>query len=101
MISEFVRMGLRFVIRQRGDRMVILPNGVGITERHLAGWMNQHHGPLTWQTVRLPDCAASMTLVIGWPIGRDQPLMLLTTVTVGTSALARQVLWCYRRRWAC
>jgi hypothetical protein len=101
LISEFVRMGLWFVIRQRGDRTVILPNGVRILERDLAAWLHPQAGPLSWQPIRLPGCTAPMTLVIHWPVGHEHPLLLLTNLTVGSSALAHQMLWYYRRRWAC
>ena len=61
-----------------------------------AGRFEPFSGPTHREAGQAPR-AASMTWVIDRPIGHDLSLLLLTTLTVGTPALPRQV----RNRYDC
>jgi len=97
-----------FVVRQRGDRTIVLPNGTHMILRdyveHLYPQGSCQIGDLriVWGQVYLPDHPARpLHLVASWRVGQDEPLMLLTTLVVQTIDQARQVLGYYRQRWAC
>jgi len=96
-----------FVIRQRGDRCVIAPNGVCIVERNLVEHVRQKFAnkglsdDIVFIKVRLPDNLRPLYIVASWLPGVEEPLILLTTLVVQTLEQAKQILWYYRQRWAC
>jgi hypothetical protein len=95
-----------FVVRQRGDRMVVLNNGVRILECDLVERLRQIQAQQGLQTeivfcpVRLPEHDRPLYLVGSWIAGIEDPLILLTTLCVETLEQARQVIRYYRRRWS-
>jgi hypothetical protein len=97
-----------FVVRQRGDRTIVLPNGTHMILRDYVEHLYQQGScqigdlRIVWGRVHLPDHPARpLYLVASWREGEDEPLMLLTTLVVLTIDQARQVLGYYRKRWAC
>jgi hypothetical protein len=96
-----------FIVRQRGDRFIVTPQGVTQRLDEYVEWLHQHH---RWQVnaqeivfsgVHLPGRTESLHLVACWYPGRDKPLIVLTTLVVANLDLARQVLGYYRQRWVC
>lgn len=97
-----------FVVRQRGDRTIITPNGTAMILRDYVDHLYQQGAQqvgncrIVWSRVHLPGHPTRpLYLVASWRAGRDEPLMLLTTLVVETLDQARQVLRYYRQRWAC
>lgn len=97
-----------FVVRQRGDRTIVLPNGPHMILRDYVEHLYQQGScpigemRIVWGQVHLPDHPARpLSLVASWRVGENEPLMLLTTLVVQTIDQARQVLGYYRQRWAC
>ncbi len=96
-----------FVVRQRGDRCVVAPNGVRIVERDLVEHVRQKFtkaglsNDIVFIKVRLPDNRKPLYIVASWLPGIEEPMILLTTLVVHTLDQARQILWYYKRRWAC
>jgi len=92
-----------FVVRQRGDRLVITANGVSIVQRDLAERIraNNPQCDIVWAKVHLPNINKPLYLVASWRQGNDEPFILMTTLVVENIQQAKQVLWYYSRRWAC
>ena len=96
-----------FIVRQRGDRFIITPQGVTQRLDEYVEWLHQHRGwradsqEIVFSGVHLPGRTESLHLVASWRPGRDKPLILLTTLVVANVDLARQVLGYYRQRWVC
>jgi len=97
-----------FVVRQRGDRTIVLPNGTHMILRDYVEHLYQQGScrigdlRIVWGQVYLPDHPARpLYLVASWRVGEDEPLMLLTTLVVQTIDQARRVLGYYKQRWAC
>jgi hypothetical protein len=96
-----------FVVRQRGDRTVILSNSVCILECDLVERLRQSHARQGLQTevvfcpVRLPEQDRQLYLVASWRMGTEEPLVLLTTLCVETFKQAQQIVWYYQQRWSC
>lgn len=100
-------LNCHFVVRQRGDRMVVTASGVRIVLRDLVE-KRQHQqvqagglSHLVFCPVRLPQRSELLYVVASWRSGSDEPLMLLTNLAVPHLQQARQILWYYQRRWAC
>jgi|GEM_PF-1604760 hypothetical protein len=95
-----------FVVRQRGDRMVVLNNGVRVVERDLVERLQQiqaqqgRRTDLVFCPVRLPEQTRPLYLVSSWIPGIEDPLILLTTLCVETPEQARQVIRYYHHRWS-
>lgn len=100
-------LNCHFVIRQRGDRCVITPNGVRIVQQDLAEHLRQKFAQAGLSTdvifakVYLPDHRNPLYMVASWRAGMEEPFILLTTLVVETLEQARQILFYYRQRWAC
>lgn len=101
-------LNAHFVVRQRGDRLMLMPNGTQRTLRDYVEHLYQQGchqiGDLriVFGRVRLPSHPdRTLSMVASWRAGQDHPLMLLTTLVVLTIDQARQVLEHYRQRWAC
>jgi len=96
-----------FVVRQRGDRHVVTPGGVHILQCDLAERLRQQFAEANLKTdivfckVNLPDNKKPLYMVASWRKGRDEPLILLTTLVVENMQQAEQILWYYKQRWVC
>ena len=96
-----------FVVRQRGDRMIVTPKGVRVILRDYVEWLAQHHArqghpsSIVFGKVYLPKHAKALYVVASWRPGQDEPLILLTTLIAETLDQARHVLGYYRQRWVC
>jgi hypothetical protein len=96
-----------FVIRQRGDRHVVTPNGVHILQRDLVEYLRQRAAQTDTNTntvfckVLLPNNQRALYLVASWRAGCDEPLLLLTTLVVENLEQAEQIIWYYKQRWVC
>jgi hypothetical protein len=77
-----------FVVRQRGDRHVVTDDGVHILQRDLVERIRQSFAQAGLETnivfckVNLPENSKPLYLVASWRQGRDEPLILLTTLVV-------------------
>ena len=96
-----------FVVRQRGDRTIVTPQGVRMILRDYVEWLAHRQArsgrphPVVFGKVYLPNHPQPLYVVASWLPGQDEPLMLLTTLVVETLEQARNVLWYYRQRWVC
>jgi hypothetical protein len=96
-----------FVVRQRGDRCVVISNGVRITqsqlvEKHRQSQMGKgRQTDIVFTKVRLPKRKEALYLVATWRSGDEKPLIIMTTMVVETIQQAKQILWYYRQRWSC
>lgn len=98
---------IHFVIRQKGDRHVVLNNGVH-TEVHLLCQrcyqrqvINGNKSRIVYIAVKLPQINQQLYLVAAFRPKYEKPLMLLTTMKVLSLSQARQVITFYVRRWKC
>ena len=96
-----------FVVRQRGDRHVVTPNGVHILECDLVEHLRQKSAQANLRTdivfckVHLPDNPKPLYLVASWWPGKSEPLVLLTSLVVENYQQTEQILWYYKQRWVC
>ena len=96
-----------FVVRQCGDRHVVTPGGVHILQRDLVEHLRHRFAEANLRTdivfckVNLPDNNKSLYMVASWQQGRDDPLILLTTLVVENMQQAEQIVWYYKQRWIC
>jgi len=97
----------RFVVRQRGDRYVVSPNGVRIIETDLVERLRQRVSSehkdcnMVFCKVKLPGYDQQLYLLARWAKGSDKPLMLLTNMVVETDRQAWQIINNYKKRWCC
>lgn len=94
----------RFVVRQRGDRCLLLEGGSRMSVRELAEHLLQQAAParLVWCKVFLPARPqVPLWLVCHQAPGHEQPLMLLTSLAVLSEVQAKNVRIYYRQRWGC
>jgi hypothetical protein len=100
-------LNCHFVVRQRGDRCVVTANGVRIIERDLVERIRHRQAQVNLPTnivfnkVYLPDNPKPLYLVASWLPASEEPLIVLTTMVVENLHQARQIIWYYKRRWAC
>lgn len=96
-----------FVVRQRGDRMIVTPKGVRVRLRDYVEWLAQRNArqgqpnSIVFGKVYLPQHARALYVVASWRPGQEEPLILLTTLIVETLEQARHVLGYYKQRWVC
>lgn len=96
-----------FVVRQRGDRCVIMRNGVRIVQRDLIEHLRQNRAlagektDIVFAKVTLPDRNEPLYIVAQWRPKYDRPIILMTTMVVHDRQQALQVLRYYKKRWAC
>lgn len=96
-----------FVVCQRGDRCVVMPNGVRIVERDLVDHLRHRQAQanlttnIVFNKVYLPDNSRPLYLVASWLVGNEEPLILLTTMVVENYQQAKQIICYYKKRWAC
>ena len=100
-------LNCHFVVRQRGDRYVCMPNGVRIIERDLVERLRQKQAQtnlptnIVFSKVYLPDNPGALYLAASWRPSKEEPLILLTTMVVENIEQARHIIWYYKQRWAC
>lgn len=96
-----------FVVRQRGDRHVITPNGIHVELRDLVEHLRQRNAhrnmrtDIVWGKVTLPDYPKQLYAVASWLPGAERPLILLTTMVVEELEQAKRIVWYYKQRWVC
>jgi hypothetical protein len=101
-IEPFCVVRRHFVIRQRGDRMVVLPNGVhqillDVIEHLFA----RRGGRMVYQKVFLPKLDRPLYVVAYRERGTDGPVILLTNRLVENDELAIRIRNIYAQRWDC
>jgi len=100
LIEPFLASKRHFIIRQRGDRTVILDNGVrmilGDLVEHLFAQSNSR---LVYKKVYLPDIDKPLYVVAYHTKGHDEPVILLTDMVVENFDQALQMRNRYVRRW--
>lgn len=104
LLLPWMDQGRRFVIRQKGDRHLLLPNGVRIEAAQLAEHLlSQAAGQRrAWQQVFLPERPNhSLWLVVRSFPGSDRPLLLLSSLRAEDRMTAGNILRYYRQRWKC
>jgi hypothetical protein len=101
-IEPFVASRRHFIIRQRGDRAVVLDHGV----RLLLGDLVEHlfaqtHHWLVYKRIYLPALTTPLYVVAYHVRGYDRPVILLTNLVVEDLDGALQLRHRYARRWDC
>jgi len=100
--SEFLASKRHFIIRQRGDRTVILSNGVHIRLSDLVEHLISLTGDgLVYKKVYLPDIKKPLYVVAYHTAGYDEPVILLTDMVAEDMELAGRIRRGYLRRWDC
>jgi hypothetical protein len=114
--SSFNRLGMKWVIRQRGDRNVILPHvphtmpmaelAEVIDTPHVARPWVSRDNKLVREEVRFGSCTVDLTdgerytLVVVRFSDSAKPMMLLSNVRVRRTEDAARIVVAYFRRWA-
>lgn len=102
LIEPFLASKRHFIIRQRGDRMVVLDNGVRIILRDLVEHLFAQTGHwLVYRKVYLPDSPKPLYVVAYRTAGYDKPVILLTDMVAENFELALQIRNRFTRRWDC
>lgn len=101
LIEPFLACKRHFIIRQRGDRMVILESGVRIILRDLVEHLFADRGDwLVYRKLYLPGIEKPLYVVAYQSKGHDEPVILLTDMVVEDRDLALQQRNRYARRWS-
>lgn len=96
-----------FVVRQRGDRMVVTADGIHTIESDLVEHLRHQASlagratDLVYTKVHLPHETHDLYLLARWIPGHETPLIVLTTLMVATRGQAHRILRYYYQRWAC
>lgn len=102
LIEPFLSSKRHFIIRQRGDRMVVLDNSVRIVLDDLVEHLfAQSDLWLVYKKVYLPDSRKPLYVVAYRTVGYAQPVVLLTDMAADNFDLALQVHKRFTRRWDC
>lgn len=102
LIEPFLASKRHFIIRQRGDRMVILGNGVHVVLRDLVDHLFAK--TRSWQVydkVTLEDVDKLLYVVAYRSAGYDEPVILLTDMVAEDFESAREIRVRFVRRWDC
>lgn len=100
LIEPFLASKRHFIVRQRGDRTVVLENGVHIILSCLVEHLFAEHSSwLVYKKVYLPNVKKPLYVVAYRTRGYDQPVILLTDMVVANPELALQVRNRYAKRW--
>jgi hypothetical protein len=100
LIEPFLALKRHFIIRQRGDRTVVLDNGVHIILRDLVEHLFAESGDrLVYKKLYLPAAKKPLYVVAYQGKGYDEPLVLLTDMVVENKELALQMRNRYAGRW--
>jgi len=101
LIEPFLASKRHFIIRQRGDRTVVLDNGVHIILRDLVEHLfAESRNWLVYTKVHLPDIDKPLYVVAYHTRGYEKPVILLTDMAAENRDLALGVRNRYARRWA-
>ena len=98
---------INFVIRQKGNRHVVLNNGVHTDIELLCErcYQNQvvrgSNSKIIYTAVKLPERTEPLYLVAKFSARYKRPLMLLTTMKVFNLSQASDIVACYAKRWKC
>jgi len=102
LIEPFLASKRHFIIRQRGDRMVVLANGVHIILRDLVEHLFAQTGSwLVYTRLYLPNVRKPLYVVAYQRPGYDKPVILLSDMVAENFELALRICSRYRRRWDC
>jgi hypothetical protein len=100
LIEPFLASQRHFIIRQRGDRMVVLDNGVHIILRDLVERLfAQSTSRLVYKKLYLPDADKPLYVVAYQRNSYEQPIILLTNMAAENRDLALQIRNRYAKRW--
>jgi hypothetical protein len=95
----------RFVVRLRGDRHLVVDNGVHVEAALLAETLlaqRHDHSRIAACRVRLPERPDRPLYLVSKQIpGKDKPLILLSSLNADNDEQSRRVLRYYRWRWKC
>lgn len=100
-IEPFLALKRHFIIRQRGDRTVVVDNGVHIILRDLVEHLFADN-PGQWlvhKKVYLPNTNKPLYVVAYHTKGYDEPVILLSDMVVENLEQALQIRNRYVRRW--
>jgi hypothetical protein len=101
-IEPFLALKRHFIIRQRGDRMVVLDNGVRIIlsdfVEHLFA---QSRDWLVYKKVYLPDSRRPLCVVAYRTADHERPVILLTDMVAEDYEMACGIRRRFMRRWDC
>ena len=106
-LKTLFSLNARFIIRQRGDRHVIVGDRVAISVYDLAERLYQQQvnqgnlHPIVFCPVRLPRRQEPLFVIAHFRENYDRPLLLLTNMKVFHPYQADQVVADYRKRWSC
>jgi hypothetical protein len=102
LIEPFLASKRHFIIRQRGDRMVVLANGVHILLRDLVERLFAQTGTwLVYTRLYLPNVRKPLYVVACQSPGHDKPLILLSDMVAENFELALRIRNGYSQRWDC
>lgn len=102
LIEPFLASKRHFIIRQRGDRMVVLDNGVHMILTDLVEHLfARSRCWLVYRKVYLPDVKKPLYVVAYRKRGYDQPVILLTDMAAENYDLALRTRSRYAQRWKC
>jgi hypothetical protein len=102
LIEPFLASKRHFIIRQRGDRMVALDNGVRVVLSNLVEHMFALHGDwLVYKKVYLPDNPKPLYVLAYRTAGYNEPVILLTDMVAEDYQMALQIRNWFIRRWDC
>lgn len=96
-----------FVVRQRADRTIVTTQGTRLILRDYVERLRQQRmyagepTNIIHHRLKLPDHQQSLYVVASWHKGKDDPLIVLTTLVAETAEQAEQILHYYRQRWLC
>ena len=102
LIEPFLSSKRHFIIRQRGDRMVVLDNGVCVVLRDLVEHLFAQSGHwLVYKKVYLPNSRRPLYVVAYRTVAYDRPVILLTDMVADNFDLALRIYKRFTRRWDC
>jgi len=102
LIEAFLASKRHFIIRQRGDRMVVLANGVRIILRDLVERLFAQTGSsLVYKRLYLPNVDKPLYVVAYHAAGHDEPVILLSDMVAENLELALRIRKRYVQRWDC
>lgn len=100
LIEPFLASKRHFIIRQRGDRTVVLDNGVHIILRDLVEHLfAQSRSWLVYKRLYIPHTDKALYVVAYQRQGYEEPIILLTDMVVENRDLALGIRNRYSKRW--
>lgn len=102
LIEPFLASKRHFIIRQRGDRMVVLANGVHIILGDLVEHLFAQRGSwLVYKRLYLPNVHKPLYVVAYHTPGYEKPVILLSDMVAENFELALRIRSRYSQRWDC